>query len=30
MPPYTKKPASHRTKKADKNLGHLGPEEVVA
>ena len=30
MPPYTKKPASHRTKKADTNLRHLGPEQVVA
>ena len=30
MPPYTKKPASHRTKKADTNLGHLDPEQVVA
>ena len=30
MPPYTKKPASHRTRKADTNLGHLDPKKVVA
>ena len=30
MPPYTKKPASHRTRKADTNLGHLDHEKVVA
>ena len=30
MPPYTKNPHLIAQKKADTNLGHLGPEQVVA